>query len=44
VLPLKGTVDKPYLDTSKLLELQLKKTIEEEGEELLRRGLEELFK
>ncbi|MFC1793092.1 hypothetical protein ACFL3Q_05845 [Planctomycetota bacterium] len=44
VLPLKGTVDKPYLDTSKLLELQLKKTIEEEGEELLRRGLEEIFK
>jgi hypothetical protein len=44
VLPLKGTVDKPQLDTGKLLELQLKKTIEEEGEELLRRGLEELFK
>ena len=44
VLPIKGTVDKPYLDTSKLLELQLKKTIEEEGEELLRRGLEEIFK
>ena len=40
VLPLKGTVDKPYLDTDKLLELQLK----EQGEELLRRGLEEIFK
>ena len=40
VLPLKGTVDKPELDTGKLLELQLK----EQGEELLRRGLEELFK
>jgi hypothetical protein len=44
VLPLKGTVDKPQLDTGKLLELQLKKTIEEQGEELLRRGLEEIFK
>ena len=39
-LPLKGTVDKPQLDTDKLLELQLKG----QGEELLRRGLEELFK
>ena len=39
-LPLKGTVDKPQLDTGKLLELQLK----EQGEDLLRRGLEELFK
>jgi len=40
VLPLKGTVDNPYLDTDKLLELQLK----QQGEELLRKGLEELFK
>ena len=40
VLPLKGTVDKPLLDTDKLLELQLK----QQGEELLRRGLEEIFK
>jgi hypothetical protein len=32
-LPLKGTLDKPELDTGKLLELQLK----EQGEELLRR-------
>jgi len=40
VLPLKGTVDKPELDTDKLLELQLK----EQGEDLLRRGLEEIFK
>jgi len=39
-LPLKGTVDNPYLDTDKLLELQLK----QQGEELLRKGLEELFK
>jgi hypothetical protein len=39
-LPLKGTVDKPLLDTDKLLELQIK----QQGEELLRRGLEELFK
>ncbi|MBN2594382.1 MAG: hypothetical protein JXA81_12820, partial [Sedimentisphaerales bacterium] len=39
-LPLKGTVDQPRLDTDKLLELQLK----EQGEELLRRGLEEIFK
>jgi len=39
-LPLKGTVDKPELDTGKLIELQLKG----QGEELLRRGLEELFK
>jgi hypothetical protein len=40
VLPLKGTVDEPQLDTAKLLELQLK----QQGEELLRRGLEEIFK
>jgi hypothetical protein len=40
VLPLKGTVDKPELDTDKLFELQLK----EQGEELLRRGLEEIFR
>ncbi len=40
VLPLKGTVDNPYLDTGKLIELQLK----QQGEELLRRGLEEIFK
>jgi len=39
-LPLKGTVDKPQLDTAKLIELQLK----DQGEELLRRGLEEIFK
>jgi len=39
-LPLKGTVDKPQLDTDKLLELQLK----QQGEELLRRGLEEIFR
>jgi predicted component of type VI protein secretion system len=39
-LPLKGTLDKPELDTGKLLELQLK----EQGEELLRRGLEDIFK
>jgi len=44
ILPLKGTVDKPQLDTSKMIELQLKKTIEDQGEELLRRGLEEIFK
>jgi hypothetical protein len=35
-LPLKGTLEKPELDTGKLLELQ--------GEDLLRRGLEEIFK
>ena len=35
-LPLKGTVDKPQLDTAKLLEGQL--------EEQLRRGLESIFK
>ena len=40
VLPLKGTVDEPQLDTAKLLELQLK----QQGEELLRRGLEEIFR
>jgi len=39
-LPLKGTVDKPQVDMDKLLETQLQK----QGEELLRRGLEELFK
>jgi len=36
-LPLRGTVDRPELDLGKLLEQQLK-------EQLLRRGLEELFK
>jgi hypothetical protein len=40
VLPLKGTVDKPELDMGKLLEEQLKG----QTEELLRRGLEEIFK
>ena len=40
VLPLKGTVDKPELDTGKLLELQLKGQLEEQ----LRRGLENIFK
>jgi len=39
-LPLKGTVDKPEVDMDKLLETQLK----QQGEELLRRGLEELFR
>ncbi len=39
-LPLKGTVDKPMLDTDKLLELQLK----DQGEQLLRKGLEKIFK
>ena len=39
-LPLKGTVDKPQLDTGKLLEEQLKGQVEEQ----LRRGLEEIFK
>ncbi|MBN2588416.1 MAG: hypothetical protein JXA96_01020 [Sedimentisphaerales bacterium] len=38
-LPIKGTVDKPELDTSKLLEEGLK----QELPNLLRRGLEELF-
>ena len=39
-LPLKGTVDKPQLDTGKLIELQLKGQLEEQ----LRRGLEDIFK
>jgi len=39
-LPLKGTVDKPQLDTGKLIELQLKGQLEEQ----LRKGLEDLFK
>jgi hypothetical protein len=39
-LPLKGTIDKPELDTGKLLELQLKGQLEEQ----LRRGLENIFK
>jgi hypothetical protein len=39
-LPIKGTVDKPQLDTDKLLELQLK----QQGEQLLRKGLEEIFR
>jgi hypothetical protein len=40
VLPLKGTVDKPQLDTAKLLELQLKGQLEEQ----LQKGLENIFK
>jgi hypothetical protein len=42
VLPLKGTLDKPdkLLDMNKLLELQLK----QQGEQLLRKGLEEIFR
>ena len=39
-LPLKGTVDKPQLDTAKLLELQLKGQLEEQ----LRKGLEGIFR
>jgi hypothetical protein len=39
-LPLKGTVDKPQLDTGKLIELQLKGQLEEQ----LRKGLENIFK
>ena len=39
-LPLKGTVDKPQLDTGKLAEILLK----EQGEDLLRKGLENIFK
>jgi len=39
-LPLKGTVDKPRLDTGKLIELQLKGQLEEQ----LRKGLENIFK
>ena len=40
MLPLKGTVDAPKLDTGKLLEEQLKGQLEEQ----LRRGLESIFK
>ncbi len=39
-IPLKGTIEKPELDTARLLEGQLKKYLEQE----LRKGLEELFK
>jgi hypothetical protein len=39
-LPLKGTVDKPKLDMSKFLELQLKGQLEEQ----LQRGLENILK
>jgi len=39
-LPLKGTVNKPELDTGKLLEQQLQKQIEKQ----LLRGLEEIFR
>ncbi len=38
-LPLTGTIDKPELDTGKLLEDQLKKRLGEE----LQKGLEKLF-
>ena len=38
-LSIKGTVDNPKLDTGKLLEDQLM----QQGEELLRKGLEDLF-
>jgi hypothetical protein len=40
VLPLKGTVDKPKLDMSKFLELQLKGQLEDQ----LQKGLENIFK
>jgi len=40
VLPLKGTVNKPKIDTGKLLEQQFQK----EAEKLIEKGLEELFK
>ena len=39
-LPLTGTVDKPQLDTGKLIELQLKGQLEEQ----LRKGLGDIFK
>jgi hypothetical protein len=39
-LPLKGTVDKPQLDTGKLLEEQLKGQVEDQ----LQKGLERIFK
>jgi len=39
-LPLRGTIDKPELDLGKLLEMQLKKQLEQE----LLKGLEGLFK
>jgi len=39
-LSLKGTLDKPELDTAKLLEEVLKKELETQ----LKKGLEELFK
>ena len=39
-VPLKGTIDKPELDTGKLLEGQLRQQLEDQ----LRKGLEELFK
>jgi len=39
-LPLKGTIDKPQLDLSRLLEDQSKQQLED----LIRKGLEELFK
>jgi len=39
-LPLKGTVDKPQLDTGKLIEQQLQGELEEQ----LRKGLENIFK
>ena len=43
-LPLKGTVDKPELDTSKLLEAQLKGTLEEQFGEKAFEILDELLK
>jgi hypothetical protein len=39
-VPLKGTVDKPELDLSKLLESQLRKELEEKIFE----GLDKIFK
>ena len=39
-LPLTGTIDKPEIDTGRLLETQLRQELEKQ----IRRGLEDLFK
>jgi len=43
-LPIKGTLEKPELDTSKLLEQQLRKQLEQRLKEKLFQGLDGLFK
>jgi len=43
-IPLKGTIDKPELDTSKMLEMQLKQQLENRLKEKIFEGLDKILK